>query len=114
MILDSIVKNSVVDEIIIVVLLIATVEAVAQNTIKQSHPESVNLLFGLFAYILVGYLLHYAYHKYPLSKINVMWSALSIVLAAFFGYILYDEPLSGKFMLAVVFALLAIYLSYDS
>lgn len=106
--------QSSVDEILIVVVLIAIVEAVAQNTIKQSDPESVNMMFGLSAYILVGYLLHYAYHKFPLSKINVMWSALSIVLATAFGYLVYDEPLSNKLILAVILALGAIYLAYDS
>jgi len=104
--------ESVVDEILLVVILIAIVEAVAQNTIKQSDSESMHMMFGLSAYILVGYLLHYAYHKFPLSKVNVMWSALSIVLAAIFGYVLYDEPMNIKSMSAIILALGAIYLTY--
>ena len=106
--------ESVIDEIVVIVLGLAVVEAVAQNTIKQSDSESLHLMFGLSAYIMVGYLLHYAYHKYPLSKVNVMWSALSIVLAATFGYLLYDEPMNMKSLSAVVLALGAIYLAYDS
>lgn len=106
--------ESVADEILFIVIIIAVVEAIAQNTIKQSDMESMHLIFGLSAYIMVGYLLHYAYHKFPLSKVNVMWSAFSIVLAAIFGYFLYDEPLNNKSLLAVLFALFAIYFAYDS
>jgi multidrug transporter EmrE-like cation transporter len=106
--------ESVIDEILLVVILLATVEAIAQNTIKQSDSESLHLMFGLSAYILVGYLLHYAYHKFPLSKVNVMWSAISIVLAATFGYILYNEPMNTKSLLAVMLALGAIYFAYDA
>lgn len=105
--------ESVIDEILVIVILIAIIEAVAQNTIKQSS-ESLHLMFGLSAYVMVGYLLHYAYHKFPLSKFNVMWSALSIVFATTFGYLLYDEPMSSKSIFAVIFALLAIYLTYDN
>ncbi len=107
-------EESIVDEIILMVILIVIVEAIAQNTIKQSNNKSINLMIGLLAYMLVGYLLHYAYHKFPFSKINVMWSALSIILAGIFGYMLYDEPLTIKFNLAILFAVLAIYLAYDS
>lgn len=106
--------ESVIDEIIVVVILIAIVEAIAQNTIKHSDAESLHLMFGLSGYIMVGYLLHYAYHKFPLSKVNVIWSALSIVLAATFGYVLYDEPMNIRTMSAIILALGAIYLTYDS
>lgn len=106
--------ESVVDEIMLVVIIIAIVEAVAQNTIKQSDSESMHMMFGLSAYILVGYLLHYAYHKFPLSKINVMWSAISIVLAGTLGYILYDEPMNIRSISAIILALGAIYLTYNS
>lgn len=108
-------EKSIIDDIIIIVLLIAIVESIAQNRIKLSNnDDSGTFILGLLAYVIVGYLLHYAYHKYPLSKVNVMWSCLSIVLAAALGYTLYDEPLNGKLLLAVFFSLLAIYFAYDS
>jgi multidrug transporter EmrE-like cation transporter len=106
--------ESIVDELLVVVFLIAIVESVAQNKIKQSDEQSINMILGLGAYMIVGYLLHYAYHKFPLSKINVMWSALSIILASGLGYMLYDEPMTAKSVMAVVLAIGAIYLTYDS
>lgn len=105
-------QNSILDEILIVVIIISFIEAFAQNTIKQSASPSINLGFGLIAYMLIGYLLHYAYHKFPIGKVNVLWSAISIILAAITGYILYDEPLNYKLIAAVIFSLLAIYCSY--
>lgn len=106
--------ESAIDEILIVVILLAIVEAVAQNTLKQSESESVHMMFGLSAYILIGYLLHYAYHKFPLSKVNVMWSSISIVSATAIGYMLYNEPMSSRSLLAVILALGAIYFAYDN
>ena len=105
-------ENSIVDELLIIVILIALVESLAQNTLKRSNNSSLNYLLGLLAYIMVGIILHYAYHKFSLSKVNVIWSSISIVLATTFGYFLYDEPMNVKNIFAVVFALLAVISSY--
>jgi multidrug transporter EmrE-like cation transporter len=108
-------ENSIVDELLIIVILIAIVESLAQNILKQSNNStSLNYLLGLFAYIMVGVLLHYAYHKFYLSKVNVIWSSISIVLATTLGYFLYDEPINNWNVLAVLFALLAVISSYLS
>jgi multidrug transporter EmrE-like cation transporter len=107
--------NSVVDELLIIVILIAIVESLAQNTLKQSsHQISLNYILVLLAYIMVGVLLHYAYHKFSLSKVNVIWSSISIVIATTLGYFLYDEPMNIKNLFAVCFALLAVIFSYFS
>ena len=106
-------ENSIVDELLIIVILIALIESLAQNTLKRSHHSmSLNYLLGLLAYIMVGIILHYAYHKFSLSKVNVIWSSISIVLATTLGYFLYDEPMNVKNIFAVVFALLAVISSY--
>lgn len=105
-------ENSIIDELLIIVILIAIVESLAQNTLKRSNNSSLNYLLGLLAYIMVGILLHYAYHKFSLSKVNVIWSSISIVIATTLGYFLYDEPMNVKNMFAVLFALLAVISSY--
>lgn len=107
--------NSIVDELLLVALLIAITENFAQTTIKSSdNHNSITFFLGLSIYILIGYLLHYAYHKFPLSKLNVIWSCITIILAMVIGYIFYDEPLNKWKMLAVMFALMAIYFTYLS
>lgn len=108
-------KNSIVDELIILVILIAIIESLAQNILKKSNNStSLNYLLGLLAYIMVGVLLHYAYRKFSLSKVNVMCSSISIVLATTLGYFLYDEPMNNWNIFAVFFALLAVISSYLS
>jgi len=105
-------ENSVIDELLIIVILIVMVESLAQNTLKRSNNSSLNYLLGLLAYTMVGILLHYAYHKFSLTKVNVIWSCISIVFATTLGYFLYDEPMNVKNMFAVLFALLAVISSY--
>lgn len=102
-------EQSIVDEVIIIAVIIAVVEAVAQNFLKTSDDNNrVKFLFGLSFYVIVGFLLHHAYHKFDLSKVNVTWSCLSIILATTLGYFLYQENLSWKNIVSVVLALLAI------
>lgn len=101
--------NSIVDEILILALIVAIIESLAQNTLKNSNHGSLKFNIGLAFYMLVGYVLHYAYHNVPLSKLNVTWSCISIVLAISLGYFLYDEPLNKYTILSVILAFFAIY-----
>jgi len=107
-------KESIVDEIILVAIVIAISESIAQNNIKNS--ESMGWLFisGLLFYIIVGYMLHYAYHKYPLGKLNVIWSCISIITAIVIGYVIYDEPFNGWMLYSMLLAIGAIYCSYKA
>lgn len=102
-------KESVVDEILIFAALIALIETYAQNNLKGG-----TLIVGLIFYSMVGYVLHFAYDKFPLSKINVTWSCLSIILAAGLGYALYQEPLDKWKIMSVISALCAIYFASQS
>ncbi len=106
--------HSIVDEIIIVALVIAIAESLAQNNIKNSDHKSLQFLIGLSFYMVVGYILHYAYHKFPLGKINVIWSCLSIILAMGLGYLLYDEPFNHWSVLAIIFAISSIVCSFHA
>lgn len=101
--------NSIVDEILIFAIIVAIIETFAQNTLKQSSYGSFRFILGLSFYLLVGYFLHYAYHKVPLGKLNVTWSCFSIILAISIGYMIYDEPIDTNNIIAVFFAFLAIY-----
>lgn len=100
-------KESILDEVIIIVLLLALVEAIGQNLLRDT--KYIKFVFGLTSYIIIGYLLHYSYQKFPLSKVNVMWSCLSIIVAVILGYFLYNEKMNKNSILAIIFALLGIY-----
>lgn len=101
--------NSILDEIIILAIIVAIVESFAQNTLKNSDHGSIKFLLGLSFYVLVGYVLHYAYHNVPLGRLNVTWSCLSIILAVTIGYFIYDEPFNKYTIISLLFAFSAIY-----
>jgi multidrug transporter EmrE-like cation transporter len=104
-------ENSVVDEILIVAIVVALVETTAQNTIKTSEHGSIKFMIGMTVYMGVGYLLHYAYSKFPLGKMNTVWSCISIVLGLGIGYLAYGEKITTNTVVAAALALGAIYFS---
>lgn len=102
--------KSIIDNVIIIALLIAIFEAIAQNFIKSSkNAETPIMFFGLSFYIIVGFLLHHAYHNYPLSRVNVTWSCISIILATTLGYVVYQEQMNLNNIISVICALIAVY-----
>lgn len=102
--------KSIIDNVIIIALLIAIFEAIAQSFIKSSKKtETPNMFFGLSFYIIVGFLLHHAYNNYPLSRVNVTWSCISIILATTLGYVVYQEQMNLNNIISVICALIAVY-----
>jgi multidrug transporter EmrE-like cation transporter len=103
-------EKSIIDEVIIIAILIALCESLAQNFIKSSDSNlHINMFFGLSFYIIVGFLLHHAYNNYALSKVNVTWSCLSIILATVLGYIVYNENITQNNIISVIAAIIAVY-----
>ena len=97
-------------------IFICIMEALAQNSLKQSvmHKSDGIFIIGLVFYMGVGYLLHRAYHTIGLGQMNLVWSCMSIIVALSAGYLLYDEPFNRYTLLAVLFALAAIYTAYEA
>ena len=105
-------EESIIDEVIIIAVTIAIIEAFAQNLIKNSMGTTHSkFFFGVSFYIIVGFLLHHAYHKFEMSKVNILWSCLSIISATALGYLVYNEHMTYKNLLSVIFAILAIIFS---
>lgn len=102
-------KNSIIDEILIFAVILVCVESFAQYNLKSDHAFSIKIVQGMVMYGFLGYILHYSYDKFPLSKMNITWSSMSIILAALLGYMLYGENMSKNKVFAIVFALLAVY-----
>jgi multidrug transporter EmrE-like cation transporter len=103
-------EQSIIDEVIIIALIIAVCETIAQNLIKTSESNSkITMFFGLTFYIIVGFLLHHAYNNYAISKVNVIWSSISIIVATMLGYFIYKEHMTPYNFLSVIAATLAVY-----
>lgn len=102
--------KSIIDEVLIIAIIIAICEALAQNFIKNSESnDNIKMFFGLTFYIIVGFLLHHAYTNYSLSKVNIVWSSISIVLATMLGYFIYHEQMTTNNFISVFAAVIAIY-----
>jgi multidrug transporter EmrE-like cation transporter len=106
--------KSIVDELLVFAILIAFVETCAQNTLKNTGENDNKYITGLIIYALVGYLLHYTYQNFPLSKVNVVWSCLSIIIATILGYLIYNESMNSLKMLSVILAVGAVYCAYKA
>jgi multidrug transporter EmrE-like cation transporter len=102
-------EKSILDEVIIIAVIISICEAIAQNFIRSN--TNLNVFFGLSFYIIVGFLLHHAYNYYSLSKVNVIWSCISIIFATFLGYFIYKEHFTINNFISVFFATISIYFS---
>ena len=102
-------KESIVDEVLIFALILVSIETYAQYNLKKKNNMTLTILVGMLMYAFLGYFLHYSYDKFPLSKMNITWSSMSIIIAGALGYFAYDEDLNIYKLLSIVFALLAVY-----
>ena len=96
-------------EFFIIISGIVLAESIAQNNLKADCFN--RMIIGMTFYVLVGGILYIGYQKYPLNKINVVWSCMSIILATLLGYFLYEEGINQNSIIAMVLALLAVYFS---
>lgn len=88
----------------------------AQYFIKTSNEiKDYNYLYlasGCLFYSAVAYLLSLSYAKFPLSKVNVIWSSFTIIMSIILGYFLYNENINAKLLLAMSCSVVAVFLVY--
>lgn len=102
-------KKSIVDELLVFALIVALIEQCAQNTLKVSKSTDSLYFLGIIFYIMVGWILHYAYQNFNMSRLNIVWSCITIVASIMLGYMLYGEAISGKKLLGALLAIIAIW-----
>jgi len=108
--------NTNLQTIIYLIIIISILEAIAQYCLKRgSNKYDIRCIFisGLL-YIIISYLLYISYKYDTLSFINLSWSCISIILAYISGIIFFNEKFDIYKILALIFAICAIYLSYKS
>jgi multidrug transporter EmrE-like cation transporter len=100
------------------VIFISLFEAVGQLCLKKFHINNgktmryIYLIITILMYIIVLTLLCYCYeNEGKLGKVNLIWSCISIVIIIIFGFIFLQEKIEPHDVLAIIFALLAIYFS---
>lgn len=92
----------------VIIILISIVEACAQFCLKKGSDNKNNFLYfvGFSSYAFIGYLLLKSYSFKGIGYCNLVWSALSIILACASGKIFFGEKIN---YLAVLLSLAAVY-----
>ncbi len=94
--------------LIILIVIIAGIEIVAQSCIKHGHSTNNSRLFcvGGICHILVGVVLFYLYsHRKGVSYCNLLWSIVSILFAAIIGKLYFGEKINYAACSLVLLAL---------
>jgi multidrug transporter EmrE-like cation transporter len=66
---------------------------------------------GVVFYILVAIIFNYIYNNYNVIKVNIIWSCITVILAVILGSLFENEDLTYNKIIALFFAILAIYFS---
>lgn len=103
-------KNEEITSMILISIVITVIEQIAQFSLKKSNKIfDTYYINGIVFYILVAVVFHYIYNNYNANKVNIVWACISIILAVFLGYLIEDEKITFNKILAVIFAILAIF-----
>lgn len=94
------------------ILFITLFESVGQFCLKKFQSKNLYIYFiiAIIAYIIVCGLLCVCYRNNGyMGKVNLVWSCMSIIFVFLFGYIFLNETIHKHDIIALMFALLAIY-----
>lgn len=103
-------KNEDLQSMIYISIVISIVEQIGQYLLKKSKTNfDYFYINGIIFYIIVAMLFHYIYNNYNANKVIVIWSCVSILLAVILGSLYENEEITIYKIIAVFFAILAIY-----
>jgi len=93
----------------LIILLISIVEACGQFCLKKGTDKPNNYFYcvGVISYMLISFLLLKTYRYKGVGFSNLIWSALSIILACVSGKIFFGEKINYP---ACILVLAAVYL----
>jgi drug/metabolite transporter (DMT)-like permease len=100
--------------IILTIIVIVACETIAQSCLKQSEKQSVYFFIAMVLYGVICYLLYICYtYRGKLGQVNLLWSSFSIISVILAGYFLYGESINGNRIMAIIFAVAAIYFANE-
>ncbi len=104
---------------IFLILLICLSEAIAQTCLRSARTyESIKcriaIVAGFVFYVAVAWLLYRTYGASEMGHTNLIWSCLSIIIAFVIGNVLFGEKIGKNTLIALIFAMFAIYFAHRS
>jgi multidrug transporter EmrE-like cation transporter len=100
--------------VIFLVTVIAFIECYAQYNLRKGKLTNNDncIIISAILYGFVCFLLFKTYHYDGMGHINLIWSCISILLAYIVGVFIFKEHINKYGIIAIMFALLAIYFSH--
>jgi hypothetical protein len=90
-------------------LIISIIESISQASIKGQR-----IIYGFIGYGMIVLLLSKSYNYEGLGHMNLVWSCVSIITCYIIGCIGFNEQINKYTFLAILFAIMAIYLAHCS
>lgn len=108
--------HSQIGILVVFALCIAFFEAISQNSLKyySGHEDCSHIVMciGIVGYIMVALLLLTSYNFVPMSKMNLVWSCISIITACTLGHVIFDEIFDIHTVGSITLALASIYVAH--
>jgi multidrug transporter EmrE-like cation transporter len=113
-IIQGLLPNERFKIILILVVAISFIECYAQYNLRNGRKNNDKncLIVSALLYGFICFLLYTCYKYDGMGHVNLMWSCVSITLAYTVGYIVFNEHINKYGIIAIGFALLAIYFSH--
>ena len=113
-IIQGLIPNERLKIILVLVVSISFIECYAQYNLRNGRKNNnVNcLIISALLYGFICYLLYTTYQYEGMGHVNLIWSCLSITLAYLVGVFIFNEHINKYGIIAIGFALLAIYFSH--
>lgn len=98
--------------IVIILIILSSVEVLTFYCLQEYHVKNNFIYFfvAILLYIIIAYLLSYLFGIEKMAIVNSMWNAISIILIAIMGYVIFKQSLSFNEIIAMVLVIIAIIL----
>lgn len=97
----------------LIILLVACLEALAQSTIYYSNVSKnyLYLIVGIALYVCVAFAIYNAYDYKGVGMVNAIWSAISIILLVMIGIMVFKEKITIQEYVGILFIIMGIFLT---
>jgi multidrug transporter EmrE-like cation transporter len=102
----------ILNNLLVLILLISTVECIAQGCLKTFFANSQVYLFiiSVICYVIVCYLLVQSYHFKSMGLVNCVWSGMSVLFILMIGYFIFSESINIRDISGVILIIIGTWL----
>jgi multidrug transporter EmrE-like cation transporter len=100
------------NNLLVIIILISSVECVAQGCLKTFFNNSQVYLFviSVVCYVIVCYLLVRSYQFKSMGLVNCVWSGISVIFILMVGYVIFSEAINIRDIVGVILIIIGTWL----